>query len=540
MKKYLLLLLLLLPFSVFAENTIIQNAPYTIKARVNLEGKEIEAGEFTFELRDEKGNVIDTSSNDKDGVVTFKTMKNNFEILSNSYRYKMSYSPSNVYGSSSNYETPESNMIIYTINMVRNKNDNYKLDYDTAYVGVATGIHYEGEYPIEVNYLKNPESLNVKEEFGGKEHYYAKPSELQGVAYGEYDFQTRTYTVFRDEPGKYSTGDTVGSKLYHANIEDYFVYNSAINNSAKKIVIKDPIKPASSVYMYYLFGQKPYLEEIEGIEKVDTSNGPNMSQCFNNDVSLKKLDLSTWDTSKTTDFTDMFYNAASLEEIILGDFDTSGVTYFSNLHNMFKGTTSLKKINLDSFDFLGVMPDYWFQYSGVESLDFSNANMPDSDQTFFNYMIHNANNLRYINFPYTGLIQGLEFAECLSVVKLADSIEKYPYRNHSYFRMRLDDYYSTWYDPTNHKYVTSYDLDNYFHKGYVSINDDDGNEIDRDYSPIDISMLIRPRCDQTPSTFNVTYIKAEVKGAEDILENPKTGVFLHTFSIFALLGILCI
>ena len=115
MKKYLLLLLLLLPFSVFADNTVIPNAPYTIKARINLEGKELEAGEFTFELRDDSGKVIDTASNDKDGVVTFKTMKSNFEILGNSYRYKMSYSPSNVYGTNNNYNTPESNMIIYTI-----------------------------------------------------------------------------------------------------------------------------------------------------------------------------------------------------------------------------------------------------------------------------------------------------------------------------------------------------------------------------------------------------------------------------------------
>lgn len=45
-----------------------------LSAKKNLTGRELQAYEFEFELVDDKGNVIDTERNDKDGDIRFKPL----------------------------------------------------------------------------------------------------------------------------------------------------------------------------------------------------------------------------------------------------------------------------------------------------------------------------------------------------------------------------------------------------------------------------------------------------------------------------------
>ena len=78
MKKYLLLLIALIPFTVFAQN-------YTIKTKVGVEGKTIEEGEFVFNLLDKDGNVVQTKKNDKDGNIVFDPISWNSNGVTTSY-----------------------------------------------------------------------------------------------------------------------------------------------------------------------------------------------------------------------------------------------------------------------------------------------------------------------------------------------------------------------------------------------------------------------------------------------------------------------
>ena len=57
------------------------------------------------------------------------------------------------------------------------------------------------------------------------------------------------------------------------------------------------------------------LETIEGLENLNTSNLQFAFSMFVNCVSLKVLDLSSWDMSKVTDMTEMFYNCSALTTI---------------------------------------------------------------------------------------------------------------------------------------------------------------------------------------------------------------------------------
>ncbi len=57
------------------------------------------------------------------------------------------------------------------------------------------------------------------------------------------------------------------------------------------------------------------LATIEGLENLNTSNVQFAFSMFVNCVSLKVLDLSSWDMSKVTDMTEMFYNCSALTTI---------------------------------------------------------------------------------------------------------------------------------------------------------------------------------------------------------------------------------
>ena len=57
------------------------------------------------------------------------------------------------------------------------------------------------------------------------------------------------------------------------------------------------------------------LETVEGLENLNTSNVQYAFSMFVNCVSLKVLDLSSWDMSKVTDIAEMFYNCSALTTI---------------------------------------------------------------------------------------------------------------------------------------------------------------------------------------------------------------------------------
>ena len=554
-RKYLLLLLLLLPLYVYADNGV--NFDYTIETRVNLEGKELEAGEFTFELRDHKGNLIETATNDKDGRVVFSPMSHTF-MFNNGYNYNITYDKTQwYYRRDESFTVPRTyESYIYTIEMVNNKNNHYQIDDGIAYVGVHGGLSDNGD-TISVNYLKDYENLNPNEyEKTGKSIYHASPNELEGEMYAVYDPNTKTITLFRDEPNKYGDEEVIDGKTYINHMEPYQREGSdswevnyipdRIKGEAKKIVIQDPMKIAGDRTIY-LFNYYNELEEIIGLDKIDTSEQEDFYMVFYDDPSIKELDLSTWDTSSGTRMNEMFWGCISLEKLYIDNFDTSKVTSFSN---MFSYTVNLKKIDMSIFDFTSVNSyglEYMFYKVGVEALDFTKAKFRD-DMSDYNpeYIIYYAKDLKYLNFPLKSKIGYSTFYDtsCLNVAKL-NMRDQYPTngtyiddngveREKKYFRGGLDNSYYEYvfYLPNNKTLINMKAFIDYMEYGYNTIYGESYTTIDKDYSELDTTLILRPMCNQTPSTFNVTYAKQEAKGVkgiiEEIKENPKTGVFKYS------------
>lgn len=119
---------------------------------------------------------------------------------------------------------------------------------------------------------------------------------------------------------------------------------SAYKGSIKKVVFASLVKGGQS--LYGLFENHSFLESIENMENLDTSNVENMSSMFFACLGLTTLDVSNFDTSKVKDMFRMFYGCRGLRALDASNFNTSKV---NNMDSMFSNCKNLESLNLSSF-----------------------------------------------------------------------------------------------------------------------------------------------------------------------------------------------
>lgn len=166
-------------------------------------------------------------------------------------------------------------------------------------------------------------------------------------AYGVFDSSDGSLVVFRDEVGKYTDGQVIGTKTYYAGIEDItgetmvgWGYNATY---ITKVIIKDIFKPKTA---YHMFSGASNLSKIDGIKNLDTSECVNMFGMFTG-CGLTSLDLSGFDTSKVTDMSAMFNHCIDLTQLDLSSFNTSKVTnIFYMFSDCYKLTATLNIMNM--------------------------------------------------------------------------------------------------------------------------------------------------------------------------------------------------
>ena len=88
------------------------------------------------------------------------------------------------------------------------------------------------------------------------------------------------------------------------------------------------------------------LEEIRGLENLNTSEVTDMSRMFAGCGALRSLDVSRFDTLNVKQMQQMFMGCAALTELDLYFFDTAKVT---NMHEMFKDCKGLTTLDLSNF-----------------------------------------------------------------------------------------------------------------------------------------------------------------------------------------------
>ena len=494
MKKLLFLfILLLLPVIVLAEDF-----EYTIKSKVTLEGKELEGNDFTFDLYDIDGNLIQTKKNDKDGNITFDPISFTAEDATERHTDA---------STGGNYSDERKNKYFFYIIKQRNEQqEQITYDEETAYVGVY--IYEDGDSRID--YLKDIERIKeettkyeVKE---GSQVYHATEEELAGQAYAVFDSDTKILTFFRDEEGKYTDQQEIGTKKYYTNFETGALYTPWANDDIVKIVFENPIKPkniSSSSGGTAWFSWKSNLEEIENINLLDTSETTSFNYLFTSDKKLTSLDLSTWDTSKVTDMDRMFYDCYELEEIFIDNFDTSNVT---TAQLMFGSTYKLKSINQKVFNFPKLNnSDLMFMNSKtIQGLDTSTWNIQNSGGTA--EIAYYMQSLVYLN---VSTLPGL-WSEAIGSnpqIAILDLAGEYSV---VYSNIGLNGAY--WYNLKTHTLYTKNDLDQHLVR-------------DKDLEP---ATYVSPRNNPEPSLFRNLYTEPP---KEPEKENPETG----NYGLYALL-----
>ena len=145
-----------------------------------------------------------------------------------------------------------------------------------------------------------------------------------------------------------------------------------IKGSAKGIIPLTPYwNPDHSTQDNNLFANLPDLEDITGLEYLDTSALDNFANMFAGDTKLKSVDLSSFKIDSLKDINSMFKGCKSLTEIKTGNFDTNNVKDMSHL---FDGCESLKTIDTNKLNTINVqnMAGMFANCKGLTTLDINN------------------------------------------------------------------------------------------------------------------------------------------------------------------------
>lgn len=201
---------------------------------------------------------------------------------------------------------------------------------------------------------------------------------------------------YSDPNGLYYQYDSSAETLYISILgypEDFyyakrlFAFNYGYNHPAdyaayvKHLVISASHKGDIKLKPYWnsdhstqnndLFSNMPNLEDITGLEYLDTSELDNFASMFAGDTKLKSVDLSSFDISKLTDINSMFKGCTNLTEIKTGDFDTNKVT---DMGHLFDGCESLKTIDTNKLNTINAknMAGMFADCKGLTTLDINN------------------------------------------------------------------------------------------------------------------------------------------------------------------------
>ncbi|WP_334329799.1 BspA family leucine-rich repeat surface protein [Companilactobacillus sp. HBUAS59699] len=169
----------------------------------------------------------------------------------------------------------------------------------------------------------------------------------------------------------------IGAGELGSRNDEYWV-DSNYSNNITSIQIDDSV--TANEDSSYLFEGLKNVTQINGLNKLDTSNVTNMSRMFSGMSAVKDLDLSSFDTSNVTSMGYMFSDMSAVKDLDLSSFDTSKVTI---MQYMFSNMSSIKNLDLSSFDTSNVMnmQAMFAVSSSLQALDISNFDMFSNKNT---------------------------------------------------------------------------------------------------------------------------------------------------------------
>ena len=215
------------------------------------------------------------------------------------------------------------------------------------------------------------------------------PTEMYAVLYsdGTLVFYQKTENILNERNGATIVKQTENISDTQELSEDelkallFWIGDQEQADQITSVVITEEIAPKSTKK---LFRDLKNIENIIGLNKLNTCNVTTMHDMFRNCSNLKSVDLSTFNTEKVTTMYAMFAYCTRIENINMSSFNTKEVT---NMSAMFYNCGQLKQLDVNNFNTENVttMASMFANCSNLEKLDISNwktANVEDMSWMF--------------------------------------------------------------------------------------------------------------------------------------------------------------
>ena len=147
-----------------------------------------------------------------------------------------------------------------------------------------------------------------------------KAQAQEPYAYGTYDAETTTITIFYDD--NWQAKMDAGITVYGWAAGLIPSWNNPLYSDATRIVVDDSFRSFYPTTMERWFEGLTALKEIVGIEKINTGNVTSFQGLFSNCSSLESIDLSHFNTSSATSMQLMFSKCTRLKSLDLSSFRT--------------------------------------------------------------------------------------------------------------------------------------------------------------------------------------------------------------------------
>ena len=173
----------------------------------------------------------------------------------------------------------------------------------------------------------------------------------------------------------YAVGDTYNGEAI-TNVWTTFntstpAWTNVVQSTLTHIVIDESFKTVKPTSCYFWFYNCKNLEDITGLEYLNTSEVKTFYSMFYGCEKLTSIDVSHFNTTKCTDFHDMFQKCRGLTSIDVSNFDTSNAAIFAG---MFAYCSGLTELDLSNFNTSKMTNCNWLvrECTNLRSLDLCN------------------------------------------------------------------------------------------------------------------------------------------------------------------------
>ena len=212
-------------------------------------------------------------------------------------------------------------------------------------------------------------------------------------------YDNRPYVKYADGTLTFRCGykKILGENEYELNSGEKLPKWNTHNSKISKVVFEASFANARPTTCYAWFKNFTFLNQIEGIENLNTANVTNMSYMFKGCSNLAVLDVTHFNTAKVTTMDSMFSGCSNLAELDVTHFNTANVT---NMYEMFNGCSNLVKLDVTHFNTAEVtdMSYMFYDCSNLAELDVTHFNT--AKVTIMNGMFSGCSNLTELDLTH--------------------------------------------------------------------------------------------------------------------------------------------